>query len=60
MTRGFWDGLLAGGVVGAAVAAAYLSNMERSSTQKNVTGKMDKTRQIVAEMGQEVAGVWRK
>lgn len=60
MTRGFWDGLLAGGVVGAALAAMYMTTSDHASSNDRMTEKVGKTKQIMAEMGQEVASVWKK
>jgi gas vesicle protein len=63
-SRGFWNGVITGGLIGAAVAFMYLSpESEDPSVEpkiKRVIGKLGRARQAAEDFGSGVAGAWKK
>jgi hypothetical protein len=59
-SRGFWNGILTGGLLGAALTAVYLSTGEQPQNMKRVTGKLGNARKMIEHVGDEVARSWRK
>ncbi|MGE5422561.1 MAG: hypothetical protein ACM3QW_04805 [Ignavibacteriales bacterium] len=60
-SRGFLNGMLTGGVIGAALTIMYLNNdSPRTSEPQRVQGKMGRARQVVEDLGSEVVNAWRK
>lgn len=61
-TRGFWNGMLTGGVIGAALTMMYLNNDNQSRNPEvhRVQGRMSRARQVVEDIGNEVVNAWRK
>ncbi len=61
-SRGFWNGMLTGSVIGAALTMMYLNNdnQTRSHEVHRVQGKMSRARQMVEDIGNEVVNAWRK
>ncbi|MGE5396586.1 MAG: hypothetical protein ACM3MK_03495 [Chitinophagales bacterium] len=56
-TRGFWDGMLAGGIIGAAITMMYV--VPANSKQPQRSTRIGRVKQMVEDIG-EVAGSWRK
>lgn len=60
-SRGFWDGMIAGGILGAAVTLMWAASPNsRERTVRQVAGKMNRARQFVEDMGSGAADAWRR
>lgn len=59
MTRGFWDGMITGGLLGAALTAIYMSQGQQDKRVKRVMGRIKQAKEMVEELGNEVAEAWK-
>lgn len=60
-SKGFWPGLLAGGILGTAITLMYMNApREKRAVVRRITGKLRETGTLTGNMGGEVTGMWKK